>query len=232
MARRQHGPLSIEEISQGLEACIDNIEALVGDAEVLLSAGRATRALTCLLVAGQELGKVQILNATLTFDNDNLDRWKRTWNSFYNHKDKAAGGLLGLTDPGTSAEEIGHLSIMLNAVIGGTAEEERNRTLYVDFDDQNRTWLSPMSEKSDMASALLPLTKNTLDRLLGNRKAGLHSPKVLTIIREVYASEPQLDVPDPNEPADPVRAAEFYQQNLDKVEVIRHRLADEGFDLS
>ena len=25
MARRQHGPLTIEEISQGLEACVDNI---------------------------------------------------------------------------------------------------------------------------------------------------------------------------------------------------------------
>ena len=36
MARRQHGPLTIDEISQGLEVCVDNINALALDAEVLL----------------------------------------------------------------------------------------------------------------------------------------------------------------------------------------------------
>ena len=58
MARRQHGPLSIEEISLGLEACIGNCEGLVTDAEALIKVGLPIRALTLLLVAGQELGKV------------------------------------------------------------------------------------------------------------------------------------------------------------------------------
>ncbi len=74
MARRQHGPLTIEEISSGLEACIDNVNALVLDAEVLIQAGRSTRALTCLLVAGQELGKLQFLQAMLTIDPDDSAR--------------------------------------------------------------------------------------------------------------------------------------------------------------
>lgn len=232
MARRQHGPLSIEEISLGLGACIDNLSALAADAEVLIQAGRPTRALTCLLVAGQEIGKIQLLNAMLTFNNDDSDRWKRIWKSFYSHKDKAAGGLLGLMDPHTSTEEIGHLVVLLNAVIGGTAEEERNRTLYVDFDDRSRSWSSPISGGPELASTLMPLTKQALDRLLSSRKVGLHSPKALTIIREVWASVPILDTPDPNDPADPAIAAKYYQESLARNEIIRQRLTAEGFDMS
>ena len=132
MARRQHGPLTIEEISKGLGACVDNINALVLDAEALLQADRPARALTCLLVAGQEMGKVQFLQAMLTFESDDLDRWKEIWKAFYNHRSKAAGGLLGLLGPTTPSSVVGPIVVELNAGIGGTAEEERNRTLYVD----------------------------------------------------------------------------------------------------
>jgi len=99
MARRQHGPLTIEEISKGLGACVDNINALVLDAEALLQADRPARALTCLLVAGQEMGKVQFLQAMLTFESDDLDRWKEIWKAFYNHRSKAAGGVTWLVGP-------------------------------------------------------------------------------------------------------------------------------------
>lgn len=231
MARRQYSPLNIGEISQGIEACIDNFGDLVKDAEVLIQADRPTRALTCLLVAGQELGKILYLNHMLTIKDDDLDGWTRIWRSFYNHKHKAAGGLLGLLDPSTSVEEIGRLGIFFNAVLGGTAEEERNRTLYVDFDNQTRSWLSPLGGKSEMVSALLPLNQKKLEQLLSDRESGLHSPKALVIIREVCVSNP-VDAPDPNSPADPVIAAEYYQELLARNGKIRKRLAEQDFDLS
>ena len=231
MPRRQHGPLTPEQISRGLEACIDNVSALVLDAEVLIQAGRPTRALTCLLVAGQELGKTQYLQAMLTFDVNDSDQWKRIWKAFYNHKSKASGGLLSLMDPNTSASKIGRAAI-LNSAIGGTAEEERNRTLYVDFDDRDRSWSSPIGDESDITASLLQLTKQTLIRLLENRQVGLHSPIALEIIREVFASNPILDVPDPKAPADPAVLAKFYQESLARNEIIGQRLRECGFDIA
>ena len=231
MARRQHGPLPIEEISQGLEACVDNISNLVADAEVLVQAGRPTRALTCLLVAGQEFGKTQYLQAMLTFDVNDLDKWKRTWKAFYNHKSKESGGLLALMDPNTSASELGHAAIR-NAAIGGTAEEARSRTLYVDFDDRDRSWSSPIRNGSDMAAILLQLTQQVLALLLSNREVGLHSSEALGIIREVFASNPILIIPDANAPADPAALAEFYRESLARNEIIRQRLMEHGFDIT
>jgi AbiV family abortive infection protein len=184
-----------------------------------------------LLVAGQELGKTLYLQAMLTFEASDSDRWKRICKGFYDHNSKASGGLLGLMGPNTSASEIGQAAI-INAAIGGTAEEERNRTLYVDFDDRDRSWLSPIRDGSDMATSLLKLTQQALARLLSNREVGLHSPKALGIIREVYASNPILDIPDANTPADPATLAEFYQESLERNEIIRQRLSDEGFNLT
>lgn len=232
MARRQHGCLTTEEISQGLEACVDNVSALFTDSEVLLQANRPIRALTCLLVAGQELGKIQYLNAMLTIGDGDTDRWRQIWKAFYNHKSKAAGGLLSLMDPKTPASELAQITIALNSGIGGTAEDERNRTLYVDFDDQRRSWTSPLSDGPKMALSLFLLTKPVVDRLLASKESGLHSTKALTIIREVYASNPIPDIPEPNEPADPAKLAKFSQETFARMDIIRQRLAEEGFDLS
>lgn len=230
MARRQHGPLTIEEISKGLGACVDNINALVLDAEALLQADRPARALTCLLVAGQEMGKVQFLQAMLTFESDDLDRWKEIWKAFYNHRSKAAGGLLGLLGPTTPSSVVGPIVVALNAGIGGTAEEERNRTLYVDFEDKDRCWSSPLNDRPNIAPQLLWLTHQALTQLLANREIGLHSPKALTIIREVCVSNP---IPDVQETADPaIASAAYYQENLARNEIIRQRLTEEGFDLT
>ena len=230
MARRQHGPLTIEEISKGLGACVDNINALVLDAEALLQADRPARALTCLLVAGQEMGKVQFLQAMLTFDSDDSARWKQIWKAFYNHRSKAAGGLLGLLAPTTPPSVVGPIAVVLNAAIGATAEEERNRTLYVDFEDKERCWSSPLHDGPDIAPELLWLTREALTQLLANREIGLHSPKALRIIREVCASNPIPDIP---ETADPAIAGEtYYKENLARNEIIRQRLTEEGFDLT
>jgi len=121
MARRQHGPLTIEEISKGLGACVDNINALVLDAEALLQADRPARALTCLLVAGQEMGKVQFLQAMLTFESDDLDRWKEILKAFYNHRSKAAGGLLGLLGPTTPSSVVGSGSSKCSTAVSSTS---------------------------------------------------------------------------------------------------------------
>lgn len=231
MARRQHGPLSIGEISQGLEVCVDNCTALVADAELLIQFDRPTRALTCLLVAGQERGKIRNLNSMLTIDDDS-DRWKGIWKEFYSHKSKAAGGFLSLMDLNPLASELAEMTITLNFDIWAAVEVLRSHTLYVDFDDKSRFWLSPISIGSEMALSLLPMTKRMVDRLVASREAGLYSPKALTIIRDVYASDPILDVPDPNEPADPAKLAKFSQATFARMDIIRQRLAEEGFDLS
>ena len=231
MARRQHGPLTVEEISKGLEACIDNASALVLDAEVLMQAGRPTRALTCLLVTGQELGKILYLQAMLTIGPNDADRWKQIWKAFYNHSSKASGGLLALLDPNTSVSEVGQ-SAYLNSMLGGTAEQERNRTLYVDFDDRDRSWSAPIGNGSNMAGPLLHLTQQALAPLLSNRQVGLHSPIALEIIREVFTSNPILDVPDSKAPADPVILAKLLQESLDRNEIIGQRLRERGFDIA
>ena len=230
MARRQHGPLTIEEISKGLKACIDNVSDLVLDAEVLIQARRSTRALTCLLVAGQELGKIHYLQAMPTFDLDDSARWKQFWSGFYNHKSKAASGLLALLGSSTSAQEVGRLALVLNAGIGGSAEDERNRTLYVDFEDKARLWSSPLPDSSGFTTRLLDLTRRALAHILGDRDAGLQSPKALKIIQDVCASNQILD---PGETDDPTAEITEYTRKLfARNEFIRERLTAEGFDLN
>ena len=83
-----------------------------------------------------------------------------------------------------------------------------------------------------MAGPLLHLTQQALARLLSNRRVGLHSPVALEITREVFASNPILDVPDPKAPADPAILAKFLQESLDRNEIIGQRLRDQGFDVA
>ena len=231
MARRQHGALNLEEISLGLEACIDNVGGLVGDANLLLDGNRPIRALTCLLVAGQELGKVQNLLHMSTISPEDSDGWKRFWRNFFNHKNKAAGGLLALLDPSTPADEVGRWGILFNSLLGGTAEQERTRTLYVDLDSETRSWVSPMSVTPELAETLLRVTEQAWERLMAARESGLHSLKALTIIQEVCASVPIVG-PDPESPADAVEAAEYYEKLLSRNEIIRERRTQNGFDFT
>ncbi len=114
--------------------------------------------------------------------------------------------------------------------MGGTAEEERNRTLYVDFEDKDRSWSSPLNDRLDLASPLLGLTRGALANLLVDREIGLHSPRALAIIREVCAANP---IPDTPESADPATASTaYYLGTLARNEIIRQRLMEKGFDLT
>ena len=91
------------------------------------------------------------------------------WKAFYDHKTKAEAGLLALLDPSTPAKEVGELWVKFKVETAGMAEEERNRSLYVDFDTKNRSWTSPASGEPEMVSVLLASTKKTLNQMLSDR---------------------------------------------------------------
>jgi AbiV family abortive infection protein len=230
MARRYAGPLSLDEISVGISACIDNIKALTEDADILISTGRAARALNCLLVADQENGKVSVLYWMPAIDPSDKKQWQVQWKWFRSHQSKAAAAFTGAVQPYLADSEIGQFALFANLQVGPAAEEERQRTLYVDFEEGNRGWSSPLNIPAAFVKRFRAIVQESLHRRLVERERGLYSPKALEIRREVFW--PGIH-PIDSQGTDPhALAAQLAQEARIRNERFTERLAQEGFDVS
>lgn len=230
MARRYSEPLALDEISVGISACIENIKALTEDADILLSAGRTARALTCFLVADQENGKVSVLYWMPAIDPSDKKQWRVQWNLFRSHQSKAAAASIGAVQPYLACSEIGQFALFANLHVGPAAEEERQRTLYVDFEERNRGWSSPQNTPVDFVKRFRELVRMGLHRRLVEQKRGLYSVKALEIRREVFC--PGIH-PIGSQGTDPhALAAQLAQEARIRNERFTERLAQESFDVS
>ena len=84
--------LSLEQISEGICACIDNALDIFGDAMVLLHCDRYARALSLLLTSLQEAGKVPLLRQMSLVHSSEQKKWNELWKSCRDHKIKDAFG--------------------------------------------------------------------------------------------------------------------------------------------
>ena len=188
MSNRQKnysGRLSLEEIAEGIAACLQNARALVKDASVLLRARRHPRALTCLLLANEELGKVDVLGAMARIGPQEQARWADTWKSFRSHKFKEAHAAIQTTPDQlrTSFDSI-FSAAPVAFRIASLGEESRQASLYVDFSESGRRWTSPLDIDRATVKRHLAFTRTALKRLEYYHKLGFFSVQALSIQHE------------------------------------------------
>ena len=183
--KKYSGRLSLEEIAEGISACLQNARTLIKDATILLWARRYPRALTCLLVAKEELGKVDVLGAMARTQQQDHKRWADIWKSFRHHKAKGAHAAIQ-TAPDqlrTSFDSI-FSALPVAFQIATFGEESRQASLYVDFSESGRRWISPSDIDRAIVKQHLASTRTVLKRLEYYYKAGLFSVQALTIQHE------------------------------------------------
>ncbi|MBU2008362.1 MAG: AbiV family abortive infection protein [Chloroflexi bacterium] len=79
--------LSKEQIRVLLELCLQNAEELIGEADILLQAGKYARATGLCIIAMEELGKRTTLWRAIGFGEDETE-WKAFWRRFRQHEVK------------------------------------------------------------------------------------------------------------------------------------------------
>lgn len=187
--------LSLAQIAEGIAACLQNGHALVEDATILLKAKRYSRALTCLLAADQELGKIHVLLSMARIHPSKQIHWADKWKSFRSHEIKAAHAIMD-TFPNhmrTSPEDI--LPMALDSYVKAPMDEElRQACLYVDYSPKDGGWLSPFKITRDTVDKRLKSTVTTLERLQGLADMGFFGVKALRIQHEEL-SEIASDLP-------------------------------------
>ena len=193
--KKYGGKLSLEQIAEGIATCLQNARALVEDAIILLKAKRHPRALTCLLAADQELGKIHVLLSMARVHPGKQIHWADKWKSFRSHEIKAAHAIMD-TFPNhmrTLPENI--LPMALDSYVKAPMDEElRQACLYVDYSPKEGGWLSPLKITRDTVDRRLKSTVTTLERLQGLADIGFFSVKALRIQHEEL-SEIASDLP-------------------------------------
>ena len=183
--RKYRGKLSLEQIAEGIVTCLENARALVEDATTLLKAQRYPRALTCLLVADQELGKVHVLLAMARIYPSKQIHWSDKWKSFRSHEIKAAHAVVNTFPDHARTSPDNLLPMVLDSCVKVPTDEElRQASLYVDFSAKDRDWLSPLKITRGMVDTRLKSTVAILERLEGFANMGLFSVKALRIQHE------------------------------------------------
>jgi len=193
---RYNGRLTLEQISQGIDACIQNTAQLWGDALVLMQAKRPARALSLLLMACQEAGKVPVLVSMSTITPTEQNRWGEEWKRFRTHDVKevcAASDLLAAAD-----DEEAFWGLLPYAFHrpgqrpgrerGPAREKVRQACLYVDFLGAEKRWWSPSEIPHRFVTKELDYVTRIVTRLMSRKEIGQYSPRALGINAEVVRS--------------------------------------------
>lgn len=188
--RTYRGKLTVEQIAQGIEVCLDNIEKLVEDAHVLLEANRPPSASFALLCADQELGKVYVLQLMAMCLLKDQAEWRLWWRRFRGHEAKTALAnvfdILELDESRfSSVIEVVEKDWLPSA---RDLESLRQLCLYVDYSATENRWLSPREISMEVAEPLMRKVMQRLRRVLEARQLGLLSVKALRIQQEELSS--------------------------------------------
>lgn len=187
--KRYNGKLTIEQISEGIYFCIENATNIFGDAYILIKANRFPRALSLLLLAIQEAGKVNILKNMTMIPTKNQKLWKKEWKNFRKHETK---DFLG-HDIKTSSEfndSPGEYfwQQLLDKTNNFVPEREKVRQLglYIDYIPSDKKWWSPNEINNKMVKMAESEVTKILYKLQMEKEIGFFSAKALKIYREEF----------------------------------------------
>ena len=241
---KYRGHLPVEQIADGIAACIANAEQLRKDGVALLNAGRFARAMSVFITGMEEVGKVSVLCSMARVPHNNQALWKEFWKDFRSHEHKATRAFVHTYDD--DARQYPDLIIAASVwqySLSPLGERLRHAGLYVDFHAKQKRWLSPAEVTEYDARLWLNRLQPALARVQQFAALGLCSPEALAIQRDVYgpinADRPKrkdLTPQDSQNIRDKALAAvrEYYRRIVDAgivprdadIEIMGVRLAD------
>ena len=186
---RHSGHLSLEQISAGISACIDNALDLFGDAMILRHHKRHARALSLLLTSLQEAGKVSLLRQMSLLSPKDQKKWSHLWRLFRDHEAKDGLGQSAKIsnnvqgDPGEAFLE----QFVYNSTLAPAKEKIRQFGQYVDFVPKDGTWWSPRDITPEVVEHAVEDVVAALYRLYREREMGLFSVPALRVYTEEFA---------------------------------------------
>ena len=181
------GHLSIDEIADGILACIENAKSLHSDGLFLFEARRYSRAMSLLVSAMEEIGKISVLSSMARIPKQNQKLWKEFWADFRSHTNKTTRAFVH-----TYADELRKApSALLVAStaqesLSGFAERIRQAGLYVDYHSEKKQWVSPADVSREEVELWLNRIEPSLERLNGMLSLRLFSSQALLIQRDVF----------------------------------------------
>lgn len=85
----QHiGTLTVEQVAEGIDRCVENASNLLEEATLLSKHGRHARAFSLTVLAEEEMGKIPILAKAIWFKPENNVQWRKLWRRFRTHEAK------------------------------------------------------------------------------------------------------------------------------------------------
>lgn len=81
-------PIKENQIASGMHLCYMNAKALLSESKLLKENGHHARALSLVILALEELGKILFIMGALDIENENNTGWKKYWKSLNSHKVK------------------------------------------------------------------------------------------------------------------------------------------------
>jgi len=187
--KKYNGKLTMEQISEGIYFCIENATNIFGDACILIKANRFPRALSLLLLAIQEAGKVKILENMSMLPTKNQKLWKKEWKNFRKHdtKDSLGHNIKIFSEFNDSPGEY-FWQKLLYKINNFVPEREKVRQLglYIDYIASDKKWWSPNEINKKMVKMVESEVINILSRLQMEKEIGFFSAKALKVYREEF----------------------------------------------
>ena len=196
--KRYNGKLTIEQISEGIYFCIENATNIFGDAYILIKANRFPRALSLLLLAIQEAGKVNILKNMTMISTKNQNLWKKEWKNFRKHdaKDSLGHNIKVSSEYNDSpGEAFWQLLLCKNNNFSSEREKTRQLGLYTDYFAGDKKWWRPNEINKKLVKIAESEATKILYKLQMEKKIGFFSPKALKIYREEFNNfHPEIEL--------------------------------------
>ena len=179
----------MEQISEGIYFCIENATNIFADAYILIKLNRFPRALSLLLLAIQEAGKVKILENMSMLPTKNQKLWKKEWKKFRKHdtKDSLGHNIKIFSEFNDSPGEYFWRKLLYKTNnFVPEREKVRQLGLYIDYIASDKKWWSPNEINKKMVKMVESEVINILSRLQMEKEIGFFSAKALKVYREEF----------------------------------------------
>lgn len=187
LCQKYKGHLSIDQIAEGISACIENAAQLYDDGLALLNANRHPRAMSLFISAMEEVGKVSVLCAMSRIPSSNQALWADFWGDFRSHENKGTRAFIHtFPDEGRQYPALIGVAANMQFELAPLGERFRQAGLYVDFLAGDKCWMSPSDVPRTDAESWKRRLETALTRVQQQAELGLFSAKALEIQRDVY----------------------------------------------
>lgn len=164
-------PLTLEELANGHCLAVANAFRLIQDGEVLLEAKKWLSAINLFKLASEELAKAHIITQASVFDESDSEKWEWFWRSLSDHREKLRILEYELHWGGYQDKDEFNRRVSL-------LRRQREDTLYVGFNHEQRTFIAPGSVLGDAEEFATVQHRYVIGVLQLFVVAGLPTPEV------------------------------------------------------